>query len=140
MTRPGAPDRDARLHALAGARWRVAITLTAATVVLYFGFICLIAYRKPLLVSAGFLLVIALLLAARVQTLGQLALISVTLTFLDCMQMATVSALAGLHAGKASRGRKRSKKHNAPAPLTPKHEKDRLIRRHKEKRDQRHAQ
>lgn len=63
------------------------------------------AYRKPLLVAAGFLLVIVLLLAARIQTLGQLALFSVTLTFLDGMQMATVNALAGLHASKASRGR-----------------------------------
>lgn len=49
MTSPATPDHDARLRALAGARWRVAVTLTAATVILYFGFISLIAYRKPLL-------------------------------------------------------------------------------------------
>ena len=33
-------------HALAGRRWRVAIVLTIAVVVIYFGFIALIAYRK----------------------------------------------------------------------------------------------
>lgn len=62
-------------------------------------------YRKPVLVAAGFLLVVVLLLATRIQTLGQLALFSVALTFLDGVQMATVSTLAGLHAGKTSRGR-----------------------------------
>jgi uncharacterized membrane protein (DUF485 family) len=33
------------------ARWRVAIALTAAMMVLYFGFILLIAYDKPLLAT-----------------------------------------------------------------------------------------
>jgi uncharacterized membrane protein (DUF485 family) len=33
-------------HALAAARWRVAIVLTATVVCVYFGFIALIAYRK----------------------------------------------------------------------------------------------
>ncbi len=42
-------DRDADLRALAARRWRVALALTAAMVVLYFGFIALIAFRKPLL-------------------------------------------------------------------------------------------
>jgi uncharacterized membrane protein (DUF485 family) len=42
-------DQDARLRALAARRWRVALALTAAMVVLYFGFIALIAFRKPLL-------------------------------------------------------------------------------------------
>ena len=37
------------LHALAARRWRIALTLTAVMVVLYFGFIALIAFRKPLL-------------------------------------------------------------------------------------------
>jgi uncharacterized membrane protein (DUF485 family) len=36
-------------HDLAAARWRIAIALTAAVVVLYFGFILLIAYRKELM-------------------------------------------------------------------------------------------
>jgi uncharacterized membrane protein (DUF485 family) len=34
---------------LDAARWRVALTLTAAMVVLYFGFILLVAYGRPLL-------------------------------------------------------------------------------------------
>lgn len=42
-------DRDARLHALARSRWSIAITLTALVVVTYFGFIALVAFRKPLL-------------------------------------------------------------------------------------------
>jgi uncharacterized membrane protein (DUF485 family) len=33
-------------HGLAARRWRIAIVLTAAVVVIYFGFIALIAYRK----------------------------------------------------------------------------------------------
>jgi uncharacterized membrane protein (DUF485 family) len=33
-------------QALAAARWRIAIVLTAAVVCIYFGFIALIAYRK----------------------------------------------------------------------------------------------
>jgi uncharacterized membrane protein (DUF485 family) len=42
-------ERERRLDALAAARWRVAATLTAAMVCVYFGFILLIAYRKSLL-------------------------------------------------------------------------------------------
>ncbi|MCX5765744.1 MAG: DUF485 domain-containing protein [Gemmatimonadetes bacterium] len=38
-------------HALAARRWRIAIALTMAVVVLYFGFILLIAYRKSLMGS-----------------------------------------------------------------------------------------
>jgi uncharacterized membrane protein (DUF485 family) len=37
------------LRRLDAARWRVAIALTAAMMILYFGFILLIAYNKPLL-------------------------------------------------------------------------------------------
>jgi len=37
------------LRALDAARWRIAIILTMAMMVLYFGFILLIAYNKPLL-------------------------------------------------------------------------------------------
>ena len=44
-------DRDAKLDALAARRMRVAGALTAAVVVVYFGFILLIAYAKPLLAS-----------------------------------------------------------------------------------------
>ena len=37
------------VRALARARWKVAIVLTAIMVALYFGFILLVAYNKPLL-------------------------------------------------------------------------------------------
>lgn len=42
-------DRDTELHALGAARWRVALALTAAMIALYFGFISLIAFAKPVL-------------------------------------------------------------------------------------------
>jgi uncharacterized membrane protein (DUF485 family) len=42
-------DRDVELRALAARRWKVALLLTAVMVVLYFGFIALIAFQKPLL-------------------------------------------------------------------------------------------
>jgi uncharacterized membrane protein (DUF485 family) len=44
-------ERDAKLARLAKARARVAGTLTAAVVTVYFGFILLIAYAKPLLAT-----------------------------------------------------------------------------------------
>jgi uncharacterized membrane protein (DUF485 family) len=37
------------LEHIARARWRVAVTLSAAMVLLYFGFISLIAFARPLL-------------------------------------------------------------------------------------------
>jgi uncharacterized membrane protein (DUF485 family) len=37
------------LATIARARWRIAITLSVAMVLLYFGFIALIAYAKPVL-------------------------------------------------------------------------------------------
>ena len=37
------------LRAIATARWRVALTLTVAMIAIYFGFIALIAWNKPLL-------------------------------------------------------------------------------------------
>ena len=40
---------DTRLAALAASRWKVQVALTAAMIALYFGFILLIAYDKPLL-------------------------------------------------------------------------------------------
>ncbi len=40
---------DSRLHELDRARWRVALTLTGAMVLLYFGFIALVAFGRPLL-------------------------------------------------------------------------------------------
>ena len=44
-------DRDAQLARLAAARARVAGVLTASVVAVYFGFIGLIAYAKPLLAT-----------------------------------------------------------------------------------------
>jgi uncharacterized membrane protein (DUF485 family) len=41
--------RDAQLRALAARRWRIALSLTVAMIVLYFGFIALIAYDRALL-------------------------------------------------------------------------------------------
>lgn len=49
MTGPNRSDRDAALAVLGAARWRVALALTCAMIVLYFGFIALIAFDKPLL-------------------------------------------------------------------------------------------
>jgi uncharacterized membrane protein (DUF485 family) len=43
----GTPDE--RLRALAAKRWRIALTLTVAMIVLYFGFIALIAYNRAVL-------------------------------------------------------------------------------------------
>ena len=45
------PDRRQRLRSLAAARWRIVVGLTAAMMVIYFGFILLIAYDKPLLAT-----------------------------------------------------------------------------------------
>ena len=44
-------DREARLRRIAAERWKVATTLTAAVVLVYFGFIALVAYNKPLLAT-----------------------------------------------------------------------------------------
>ena len=40
-----------QLRALDSARWRIAVLLTVAMMILYFGFILLVAYAKPLLGS-----------------------------------------------------------------------------------------
>jgi uncharacterized membrane protein (DUF485 family) len=42
-------DLEARLRALSAARRRVALGLTLCVIVVYFGFISLIAWNKPLL-------------------------------------------------------------------------------------------
>jgi uncharacterized membrane protein (DUF485 family) len=42
-------DHEARLQALAHRRWTMALTLTLTMIVVYFGFILLIAYDKQLL-------------------------------------------------------------------------------------------
>jgi uncharacterized membrane protein (DUF485 family) len=40
---------DDAVRELDRARWRVALSLTAATVLLYFGFIALVAFGRPIL-------------------------------------------------------------------------------------------
>lgn len=47
MTAPRTSTQQ--LGALAQARWRIAITLTVVMIVIYFGFIALIAFEKELL-------------------------------------------------------------------------------------------
>jgi uncharacterized membrane protein (DUF485 family) len=42
-------ERQRALEALARAQWRLALTLTAAMMAVYAGFILLVAYGKPLL-------------------------------------------------------------------------------------------
>ncbi|MBA3498524.1 MAG: DUF485 domain-containing protein [Gemmatimonadota bacterium] len=42
-------DRHARIEALAAARGRIAVRLTAAMVLIYFGFIGLVAFARPVL-------------------------------------------------------------------------------------------
>lgn len=49
MTHPA--SSAAALRALGRRRWRVAISLTIAMIVMYFGFIALIAFNKPLLAT-----------------------------------------------------------------------------------------
>jgi uncharacterized membrane protein (DUF485 family) len=65
------PTTRSRLTAVSAARWRVAVSLTAAMMVVYFGFILLVAFRKPLLgtqvvpgLSLGMLLGAAVILVA----------------------------------------------------------------------------
>jgi uncharacterized membrane protein (DUF485 family) len=43
------PDDTHDLRTLDAARWRVALGLTAVMVVIYFGFILLVAYGRPIL-------------------------------------------------------------------------------------------
>lgn len=69
------PERDARLRALAAARWKFAIALTAGMVFVYFGFVSLIAFRKPLLaqlvargLSLGILLGVVVIVATWILT------------------------------------------------------------------------
>jgi len=70
-------DRHARLRALAAKQWRIALTLTAAMIAVYFGFIALIAYAKPLMgrlitpgLSVGILLGALVILASWLLTLA----------------------------------------------------------------------
>ena len=63
------------LESVSAARWRVALSLTVAMMAVYFGFILLVAFDKPLLgrvlapgLSLGMLLGVLVILAAWVLT------------------------------------------------------------------------
>ena len=43
------PEVDSKLRELDRARWRIALALTAAMVLVYFGFIALVAFGRPVL-------------------------------------------------------------------------------------------
>ncbi|HVE80258.1 MAG TPA: DUF485 domain-containing protein [Gemmatimonadaceae bacterium] len=69
------PDREQRLAALVAARWRVAVLLTAAMIAVYFGFIALIAFARPVLawrlapgLTLGILLGVLVIVASWVLT------------------------------------------------------------------------
>jgi uncharacterized membrane protein (DUF485 family) len=66
---------NASLEAVSAARWRVALSLTVAMMAVYFGFILLVAFDKPLLgrtiapgLSLGILLGVLVIVAAWVLT------------------------------------------------------------------------
>ncbi|MBK8212060.1 MAG: DUF485 domain-containing protein [Rhodospirillales bacterium] len=42
-------EMEARLHAVAAKRWRVAIWLSVIMLIAYYGFVLLVAFDKPLL-------------------------------------------------------------------------------------------
>ena len=72
---PTPTDAVSALEAVSAARWRVAISLTVAMMVAYFGFILLVAVNKPLLgsillpgLSLGMLLGALVIVAAWVLT------------------------------------------------------------------------
>ena len=44
-------DREERLRELAARRWRIAFALTLVVILIYFGFITLVAFDKPLLAT-----------------------------------------------------------------------------------------
>ena len=71
-----APDSTPHtLEAVSAARWRVALSLTIAMMAVYFGFILLVAFDKPLLgrviapgLSLGMLLGVLVIVAAWILT------------------------------------------------------------------------
>ena len=68
-------DRKEALKKVSDQRWRVAVTLSVCMLVIYFGFILLIAFDKPLMgsiltpgLSLGILLGVVVILSAWVLT------------------------------------------------------------------------
>jgi len=49
MYAPAMTEPAGSLEAVSAARWRIAVTLTAAMMAAYFGFVLLVAFNKPLL-------------------------------------------------------------------------------------------
>jgi uncharacterized membrane protein (DUF485 family) len=49
LPNPSLATPDEQLGAIAAQRWRIALSLTAVMIVVYFGFIILIAYDRPVL-------------------------------------------------------------------------------------------
>ena len=69
------PATPSALSAVSAARWRIALSLTIAMMAVYFGFILLVAFQKPLLgtqlvpgLSLGMLLGAAVIVVAWVLT------------------------------------------------------------------------
>jgi len=92
---------DDRLRVLAAQRWRIAIWLTAAMIVLYFGFIILIAYDRPVLarlVAPG--LTVGILLGALVIVVSWL----LTYGYVRWANTRYDTALRELHTGARDAG------------------------------------
>jgi uncharacterized membrane protein (DUF485 family) len=92
---------DEQLRALAAQRWRIALTLTAVMIVIYFGFIALIAYDRPVLaklVTSG--LTVGILLGALVIVVSWL----LTYGYVRWANTKYDSALRALHASDADGG------------------------------------
>ena len=69
------PSPSAQIEAVSAARWRMAVTLTGCMMAVYFGFILLVAFNKPLLgvrvatgLSLGMLLGASVIVVAWVLT------------------------------------------------------------------------
>ncbi len=69
------PHHSPDLESVSASRWRIAIALTAAMMAVYFGFILLVAFDKPLLgatvvpgLSLGMLLGVCVIVVAWVLT------------------------------------------------------------------------
>ncbi len=73
---PTPTSSSSQIEAVSAARWRIAISLTVCMMAVYFGFILLVAFNKPLLgqpvtrgLSLGMLLGVSVILVAWVLTL-----------------------------------------------------------------------
>ena len=78
---------------MSAARWRIAISLTAAMMAVYFGFVLLVAFNKPLL---GTLVVRGLSLGMLLGALVILVAWALTWTYVRWADTHYDSSLAGL--------------------------------------------